>query len=489
MPEHEAASVEVELASLIDEEGGAGEDTSPPPRSPKQLGSSASSSSGYSSRDVVLFVASFVAAVIFVAVALNSSRGPKKIAHTSNDTDTSSAAAGADGAGGIASWEDLRWRPLSTLDDENCIPGYRLANSTIHCGVGGLSPITNASDGTQLCGGVPMISKWCMMPEEGRWEGVSPEGDGSIAPLHARFGVNANASNNSLPRCETMDAIVNGSFTEAGEYVPDTCRVVPLSPFAWTEHTACQATVTMIGDSHIRNLFTATVNGLRGMSFFAEAHADDAGKAKGVALAYEWRLHANGSATDQFSVYRNTADKDPTPFKDCPCDNEVVQCLRIAFIWAPHFGEQVKQMHFITEWDTDLVILEPGNSYEAKTAVSPEWKAKLEELLSEDEGLHLGILHFPWGGQPKDRKAALDEWTINGTHADRMSYLQQSAVSGGSGGLQGKNTWHFACGLGQEDVRNDKIVAAEPCEDTTDTAQIRAIATVHFGALSKRNER
>ena len=252
----------------------------------------------------------------------------------------------------------------------------------------------------------------------------------------------------------------------------------------------CQLNNTQ-GDSHIRNIFTATVNGLRGMPYFAEAHADDAGKAKGVALAYEWRLHADGSASDLFSVYRNTADKDPTPFEDCPCDEKVLRCLRIAFIWAPHFGEQLNQMHFVTEWDTDLIVLEPGNSYEPKTVVSPEWKSKLEELLSEDEGLHLGILHFPWGNQPsaKDRKIALDEWTTNGVNADRMSYLQQSSVSGGSGGMQGQKTFHFACGLGQVDVRNDNIGAAEPCADTTDTAQIRAFATVHFGAFLKGSER
>ena len=144
------------------------------------------------------------------------------------------------------------------------------------------------------------------------------------------------------------------------------------------------------------HVFTATVNGLRGIAYFAEAHADDAGKAKGgVALAYEWRLHADGSATDRFSVYRNTADKDPTPFEDCPCGDEVLRC---PFIWAPHFGEQLNQMHFVTEWDTDLIVFEPGNSYEPKTVVSLEILVQAvshSEVFAHSSPASIFSEHFP----------------------------------------------------------------------------------------------
>ena len=46
----------------------------------------------------------------------------------------------------------------------------------------------------------------------------------------------------------------------------------------------------MQGDSHIRNLFTATVNGLRGIESFAEAHSSLEVKNGGMFESYEWRL-------------------------------------------------------------------------------------------------------------------------------------------------------------------------------------------------------
>ena len=112
--------------------------------------------------------------------------------------------------------------------------------------------------------------------------------------------------------------------------------------------------------------------------------------------------------------------------------------------------------------------------------------AKFDELQQEDENLHLAVLHFPWGNQPKGRVQALTAWT-NGTYANRKSYLKQSSLHGG--GIQGRNTFHFACGLGKVNVVNDKINAAEPCTDETDTAQIRALITIHFDALSKKTDK
>ena len=243
----------------------------------------------------------------------------------------------------------------------------------------------------------------------------------------------------------------------------------------------------MQGDSHVRNTFTATVNGLRGIESFTEAHADDAGKGRGIAETYEWRLNNDGSATDRVAVHADTNTNEPIFFEDCPCD-KVQQCLRIGFIWAPMFSEQLNHIHVVSKWKSNLVIVEPGNSYESSTVLSSEWTAKFDELLQEDEHLQLGILHFVWGRQPKERGDALTEWTTNGTYPNRKSYLQQSAILK-SDGLQSRRTFHFACGLGKVEFWNDNINAAEPCTDVTDTAQIRALITVHFDALSEKAER
>ena len=240
----------------------------------------------------------------------------------------------------------------------------------------------------------------------------------------------------------------------------------------------------MQGDSHIRNLFTATVNGLRGIESFAEAHSSLEVKNGGMFESYEWRLENDGSATDHVAIHFKTNTDVPT-FEDCPC-NEVLQCLRIFFIWAPSFNEQISHMPLLRKWKSNLIIVEPGNAYERSVVLSSEWMSKFDELLEEDENLQLGVLHFVWGEQPvKERRAALIEWTTNGARASQKSYLKQSDIQQANS-TQGSRTFHFACGLGKANVRNDNIGAAEPCTDITDTAQIRALVTVHFDALSKK---
>jgi len=200
---------------------------------------------------------------------------------------------------------------------------------------------------------------------------------------------------------------------------------------------------------------------------------------RGIAETYEWRLNSEGIATDRVGVHADIKTKEPNFFEDCACD-QVRRCLRIFFIWAPTFNEQLDQIDFVQKWESDLVIVEPGNAYEHSVVLSSEWTKKFDELLQKDKNVHLGILHFIWGSQPKG--AALTEWTINGTHPDRKSYLPQNAVNDNDG-LQGRRTFHFACGLGRVDVENDNINAAEPCTDVVDTAQVRAFITVHFDAL------
>lgn len=208
---------------------------------------------------------------------------------------------------------------------------------------------------------------------------------------------------------------------------------------------------------------------MRGIEFFAEAHADEEKKGRGVAESYEWRMLRDGTATDRFAVYSDTLSMDPHPFEDCPCDEAVIKCLRIAFIWAPTFQDQLNQIHFVTEWKSDIVVVEPGNAYESSVLLSSNWTAQLEELLETDGHLRLGVLHFPWGKQPKGREAALKSW-IHGAHSDRKAYALQSAMYP-PGNSQGRKTFHFACGLGKVYASNDNIKAVEPCSDLSDTGE------------------
>jgi hypothetical protein len=206
-------------------------------------------------------------------------------------------------------------------------------------------------------------------------------------------------------------------------------------------------------------------------------------------MSYEWRLHQNGTASDLFVVHDDILSVDTNPFEDCPCGEVVRRCLRVAFVWAPKFDDQLSLIHFVTAWKSDLVIVEPGNSYESLNPLSFQWTSKYEQLLEDDKSLELAVLHFPWGDQPKGRMAALAAWTTNATYASRMSFLQQSAMPMPKDlqSRQGRKTWHFACGLGKVNVESDNIIAVEPCTDMIDTAQIRALITVHFDALSNNS--
>lgn len=87
-------------------------------------------------------------------------------------------------------------------------------------------------------------------------------------------------------------------------------------------------------------------------------------------------------------------------------------------------------------------------------------------------------------------------YIFHGVHAPTKFELKgmnvnfrQSEMTAAVGGMQGRSTFHFACALGQVDVRNDIIKAAEPCNDLTDTMEIRSFITVHYDAFSSKKRR
>lgn len=243
------------------------------------------------------------------------------------------------------------------------------------------------------------------------------------------------------------------------------------------------------GDQHIRNLFTATINGLRGIDAFVESHENKHLKARGIAESYYWRLYTNGTATDQFNEHIDTFASDADLFEDCSCGNNntddkntVQRCLRIAFIWAPTFDEQLRQLHIVTNEESDIVIVSPGNSAEATNVLPNEWMAAYQQILDDYDYLQLGIVHYPFGPQPtKERETDLTNWTTNNTHASRMSVLNQHNMKHRP--TTTNEMTKFACGLGKVNIANDNIIAFKPCTDVTDTAQMRALITVHLDAL------
>ena len=158
------------------------------------------------------------------------------------------------------------------------------------------------------------------------------------------------------------------------------------------------------------------------------------------------------------------------------------RCLRIAFIWAPMFDDQLRQLHIVTNDQSDIVIVSPGNSAEVTNVLPDEWMAAYQQLLDEYDYIQLGIVHYPFGPQPtKEREIVLTNWTTNNIHASRMSVLNQHNMKHRPTTTNAMT--RFACGLGKVNIANDNILAYKPCTDVTDTAQMRALITVHLDAL------
>ena len=282
--------------------------------------------------------------------------------HDHDFNNASKAPPAASNHDSIKTWS--RWQQLGT----ECDADQRLANTTIlHCGIAKdgkivVQPEIQHEPGT--CGGVRLEPNYCVSPSRGEWHQSLNE-TALLPPLPRRFGSyqaenNEATTNQSLPLCNTQEDIFDGNQQGPAdnfdrEWVPRSCSMLPLNPFAWMEHSKCQHTIVMLGDSHIRNLFTATVHGLRGSSAFAEAHAGSDVKDTGIILTYEWRIEEDSGdssnnqrqrrASDHFRVHRNTNNQTDykSLFEECPCNNNsgegTAHCLRIAFVWAPHFAE------------------------------------------------------------------------------------------------------------------------------------------------------
>jgi hypothetical protein len=143
------------------------------------------------------------------------------------------------GKSSSAAWTSMRW-----TNKGPCLPAYRLADAPIYC-LNGRGPLNASSDGKQVCGGVSMKRNFCTLPTAGSW--VKPPEASTPPPLPRRFGIGM--QNSAKPLCTTMKDLITGNFRgdeSDQEWVPKTCRAVPLSPFVWTENTKCQVTIAMI---------------------------------------------------------------------------------------------------------------------------------------------------------------------------------------------------------------------------------------------------
>lgn len=367
--------------------------------------------------------------------------------------------------------------------DASCDVSDRLASvqdaSHLHCA-------DEHARHENTCGGIPLVPSHCLLPGAGTFRPPASPLTISAAPL--RFG----GERVERPLCTTSQ-----SFRDGGAFHNDTwrtktgCHIAPLNPQVWISSLSaarkgpgeCTRTIFFMGDSHIRNLFTATIAGLRGQATFAEGHLRNRAEKAGVLFTYRYaqKLKRDGDghifARDSVRVvsteeWLSRAGRERGQHGYCDCSVE--QCIIMHRIWAPLFSDQIswmKKLQLPTEPSYDLVIFSPGNSYEKDAELPGEYRGAWDALRETHTNTTFSIVHFPLGGQPEGRGEALNAWANQ--HA-RMSLFVQNL----DWDVQAKYTWHFACGLATTDVHSDTVKAFAPCTDRTDTAIIRGCITL-----------
>ena len=149
------------------------------------------------------------------------------------------------------SWLDMRWH-----DTGNCLPNYRLANSTTSIYCNGVLDIETIQ---YYCQGLSMEPNHCTMPSRGYWSRSDDTNTKAMIQQNMpyKFGlhdhhVDTDSSITTTQRyCQTMEDVINGGAYTGNEmynqeWTPKSCSLIPVSPFEWTRDTTCQTTIIMM---------------------------------------------------------------------------------------------------------------------------------------------------------------------------------------------------------------------------------------------------
>ena len=151
------------------------------------------------------------------------------------------------------SWLDMRWH-----DTGNCLPNYRLANNTTSIYCNGVLDIETIQ---YYCQGLNMEPNHCTMPSSGYWSRSIIDDDDdtntkamTLQNIPYKFGLHDHHVDSiTTPQryCQTMEDVINGGAYTGNdiynqEWTPQSCSLIPMSPFEWTRDTTCQTTIIMM---------------------------------------------------------------------------------------------------------------------------------------------------------------------------------------------------------------------------------------------------
>jgi len=354
----------------------------------------------------------------------------------------------------------------------------------------------NASANT--CGGNSLEPGACLHYENGTFQPV----------LRKRGSETKSKSNlSSLPLCRSVDNVFEegGEFRSTGyqnpktAYFPNNCSLIPDrqgiigSLLAAEEEKFRRARIFLTGDSHVRNLFTGLILGVRNQAFGAEGHPQLDVKAQGVVYNYRVWEDNVGTIRDELEVIYAEEGIKPKEYLKQDVHDEcegVYRCVIVAFVWAPIIDEQLALKDIIQAINPMLYVF-ALNNYAGARVITPEFVDKMSEILSGVASLDSVVFHlWPYGSRALDKKEimiqkffqrlrSLDRAEPIVTHYVSIANLNVEAKRAKEGGIQLERTWHSQCTLRDNYPQPIwRIQAFEPCTSLVDKSYARIHITL-----------
>lgn len=371
-------------------------------------------------------------------------------------------------------WSRLAWRP----DPKSaCVRSYQWTNKTeeISCPIAS----TNVS-GQPACGGV--IMSGCASYVSGEFVPAKAT-DQKPAKLWAPVPTGSSANKKQTVFCSQEKQVNEGKYQEDPKkrfydenvWIPsNNCSLLPLDLSSLAKLCEGSGSVVFLGDSHIRNSFTAFVAGLRQREFFLETHDDVFKNMQGV-LVYRVEK-TKGKIMDHRGVVLLANHTGATLHDEIDCDQKSELCLQVLFFWGATFTEQIALLPIIRSLHPALLVISPGNSYEG-VAFPKFYESNLTAIAQALPKLKFHFNSWPYGNRVSGQRVTLIN-TWRSTLSNKV-HIMDHGTFGNYGGMQGSRNWHYACAGRHNDQNLLKgVVAEENCTDVVDTSMARVMLTL-----------
>jgi len=362
------------------------------------------------------------------------------------------------------------------------------------------------------CGGILMESNGCMLYDSGTYSQVDRSGVGKGIPskedlaLKWRLEAEMWPYSPDSPWCSSDINATQGAFMGASsaplketdivddakfqgpdsEFVTKTCRLLPLNQPALLKGFGGKR-LLWIGDSHIRNMFTALIFATRQSAYVAEQH--------GFHAAYHYSV---GPEADHFSIFSRESVEGvrlPTligdqhevlnvkenPFTPCEDLNLGSPCVDLVFVWAPLFVEQVAIIKPFLDLVKPQVVLTSVSSWEKVRVTDSAWEHVWQGVFKSPGELESwGFVMWPWGNKRGDeREEHMRKFMLNVPETIRTYFLNMFQIHRHIKSSQLDNFWHDICTV-RDNWPNAayKLETPENCTGTISRALVRVALTL-----------